>query len=342
MTGFHPPISLPPIPTDSIDNLITQIKGLRYRADRVMDTPVTGPRGQELTLAQAQERAQKLGDAIDTEETHGSQRHRGVSLVAKVTVLGIVGVIDFPIMLWLVSSVFNVDWVEPLDLPLAISVVISLLATGGAAAALYHLGHDQRQYKNHRRQLETSQLTLGSKISIAAVTLLVGLIAVVMFVRVWTEGMLSGLENLALLLGLLVSAVMLISAWLVFWIAFRDGSPERDDLAYYTRLVQRHLRIRRDYEDSAHQLEDQIELINLKTTRTDTRVYVPSTNGSVHHGYSVPSQRAFPPDSAPTAIANPSLAADPDDDDAEFTVPPSSSLSGPSSSSPSSSPSSSH
>ncbi|MGH4023100.1 MAG: hypothetical protein ACRDRV_00775 [Pseudonocardiaceae bacterium] len=267
MTSFHPPVNLPPTPVDSIEGLLTQIRGLHYRAERVMDAPATGPRGQQLTVAEAQRRAQVLGDAIDTEEAHGSQRHRGVSRGVKALVLGIVGVVDFPIMLWLVSSVFNVNWAAPLGLPLAISLVVSLLTTGGAAAALYHLGHDLRQHKNHRRQLERRQLTAGSTISLAAVTVLVALIAVVMFVRVWSEGVLSGLANLALVLALLVSVVMLISAWLVFWIAFRDGSPERDDLVYYTRLVQRQLRIRRGYEDSAHQLEDQVELINRSTSR---------------------------------------------------------------------------
>lgn len=116
-----------------------------------------------------------------------------------------------------------------------------------------------------------------------------------MFFRVWTEGVLSGLDNLALVLALLVSVVMLISSWLVFWVAFRDGSPEQDDLAYYTRLVQRHLRVRRGYEDSAHQLEDQVELINRSTSR-----YLQQTTGST--GYPI-SRRALPAE--PTAIESP-------------------------------------
>lgn len=303
MTTFHPPINLPSTPADSIEGLVSRIKGLRYRADRVMDTPVTGPRGQQLTLAEAQHRAQVLGDAIDTEEAHGSQRHRGVSRGAKALVLGIVGVVDFPIMLWLVSSVFNVDWTVPLGLPLVVSAVVALLTTGGAAATLYHIGHDQRQNKTHRRQLDKAQLTLGSKISIAAVAVLVVLIAVAMFVRVWTEGVLSGLDNLALVLALLVSVVMLISSWLVFWVAFRDGSPEQDDLAYYTRLVQRHLRVRRGYEDSAHQLEDQVELINRSTSR-----YLQQTTGYQISHLALPSEM--------TAIERP-VATSQDSDGAE-------------------------
>ncbi len=255
-------MKLPPTPADSIDELAAQIKNLRYRAGRVMDTPVTGSRGQQLTVSEAQQRAKQLGDAIDAEEAQGSQRHRRVSRLAKALAVIVVVIVDFPIMLWLASLVFNVNWDDPLRLPLAISVVVSILATGGAAAALYHLGHDQRQNKNYRRQLDKTALTLGSKISLVAVAVLILLISMVAFYRVWTEGMLSGLSRLALLLALLVAVVMLISAWLVFWVAFRDGSPEQDDLSYYTRLVQHHLNIKRGYEDHAEQLKHQIELIS--------------------------------------------------------------------------------
>ncbi|MGH3798171.1 MAG: hypothetical protein ACRDSP_25245 [Pseudonocardiaceae bacterium] len=293
MTSFHPPINLPP----ATDRLMAKINKLHYRAHRVMDTPVTGPRGQQLTVAEAKYRAKVLGDAIDAEEADGSQRHRGVSRTTKALALGVVAIVDFPIMLWLVSSVFNVDWDNPFGINLAVSAVVSVLATGGAAAALYHLGHDQRQNKNHRRQLDRNQLTLGSKISIAAVTLLVGLIAAVMFVRVWTEGKLSGVAGLAGILALLVSAVMLISAWLVFWIAFRDGSPEQDDLAQYTRLVQRHLRIKRGYEDSAQVLQDQVELISVSAARS-----YPQHSGGYLAGY-----RALAPDAIPTVATRPAM-----------------------------------
>lgn len=105
-----------------------------------------------------------------------------------------------------------------------ISIVISVLATGGAATALYHLGHNQRENKDDRRRLNWHQLSRGSKLSMLAAAMLVALIAAVMFVRVYTEGELSGLSSLAFLLAVLVAFVMLVSAALVFWTAFRDGS----------------------------------------------------------------------------------------------------------------------
>jgi hypothetical protein len=89
-------------------------------------------------------------------------------------------------------------------------------------------------------------------------------------------------------LVILVAVVMLITAWLVFWTAFRDGSPEQDDLVHYTRLVQHHLHLKRGYEDIAHDLEEQIELIRRRTDRMNTDAYTEVTYQSRRNGYNTP------------------------------------------------------
>ncbi|WP_181770970.1 hypothetical protein [Amycolatopsis pittospori] len=236
-----------------------RIAELKLAADRVLRTPVIGPRGQFMTVYEAKHRAEVLSERIDTDELRGSLRHYRVSRAAKVlTLLGLV-VIDFPVMLWLASSVFNVDWTNPLGLQLVISVVISVLATGGAAAALYHLGHDQRENKDDRRRLTWRTLSRGSKLSMLAAVVLMGLIAAVMFVRVYTEGELSGLTSLAFLLAVLVAFVMLVSAALVFWTAFRDGSLEQDDLRVYSAIVLRYESQRREHEVHIGELTSQLQ-----------------------------------------------------------------------------------
>jgi hypothetical protein len=180
-----------------------------------------------------------------------------------------VTVVDLPIMLWLASSVFNVDWSDPIGLPLAISIVISVLATGGAATALHHLGHNQRQHKNFKRQLDWVKLSMGSKLSLVTVGLLVGLMGVVMFVRVYTEGVLSGMNDLAALMAVLVALVMVVSATLVFWTAFRDGSLEQDDLRHYSESVRPFLAAKREYEDQAHELRCQYDLLRRGSAREE-------------------------------------------------------------------------
>ncbi|MDS0134005.1 MULTISPECIES: hypothetical protein [unclassified Amycolatopsis] len=251
------------------DRLLARIRELRYLADRVLDDLVVGPHGQNLTVAQAQAKAELFDELIELEQAQGSLRHRRVNRLTRVLTLLTVTVVDLPIMLWLAGSVFNVDWTAPVGLPLLISVVISVLATGGAATALHHLGHNQRQHKNHRRQLEWSKLSTGAKLSLLTVGLLVGLMGVVMFVRVSTEGLLSGMNGLALLMAVLVALVMVVSATLVFWTAFRDGSLEQDDLRHYSECVRPHLAAQREYEDQAYELGCQYDLLRRRAERED-------------------------------------------------------------------------
>lgn len=252
--------------------LSARIAELRLAADRVPRTPVIGPRGQFMTVHEAKHRAEMLTERIDTDELRGSLRHYRVSRSAKVlTLLGLV-VIDFPVMLWLASSVFNVDWTNPLGLQLVISIVISVLATGGAATALYHLGHDQRENKDDRRRLNWRQLSRGSKLSMLAAVVLVALIAAVMFVRVYTEGELSGLRSLAFLLAVLVAFVMLVSAALVFWTAFRDGSLEQEDLRCYSAIILQYESLRLEHEVHIGELTSRLRRLDGEDFRATAEI----------------------------------------------------------------------
>jgi hypothetical protein len=258
-----------PGPTAAGDLLQARVQELTYRAARAMDGHVVGPHGQNLTVAEAQARAELIDRLIELEQLRGSLRHRRVGRLTRVLTLLTVTVVDLPIMLWLASSVFNVDWSDPIGLPLAISIVISVLATGGAATALHHLGHNQRQHKNFKRQLDWVKLSMGSKLSLVTVGLLVGLMGVVMFVRVYTEGVLSGMNDLAALMAVLVALVMVVSATLVFWTAFRDGSLEQDDLRHYSESVRPFLAAKREYEDQAHELRCQYDLLRRGSAREE-------------------------------------------------------------------------
>lgn len=106
---------------------------------------------------------------------------------------------DLPLMLWLVSSAFNVDWTASLGLSIAIAVAV--LGTCGAASALHHLVCDLRADKDDRGRLSCARLPAGSTAVLIATALLTILIAVLMCVRVYIEGKLSGVEELAVLLA---------------------------------------------------------------------------------------------------------------------------------------------
>ncbi|MGD9525982.1 hypothetical protein [Pseudonocardia sp.] len=240
---------------------LSRIAELLYLIDRMGDAPVRGPFGQQMTLLEAQDWCHSLGADIAHAKAQRSRRHDKVTTSAKVSAVLFLALIDLPIMLWLAAAVFNVDWSAPIGLPLAISIVVSLLATAGSAAALHHIGHDLREHKSDTGKLAWRELSTGAVLAVLAVALLVPLVAVVMFVRVYTEGVLSGLTGLAVLLAALVALVMLISAGLVFWTAFRDGSPERDELEQLTTLVNNHLDQQRAYQHEVMELSQQYQML---------------------------------------------------------------------------------
>lgn len=243
----------------------------RYDAARVMDRPVRGVRGGVLTVAKATQIIDEQLAVVDNEEAGGSLRHRLATRLTKVAVWCVVVLVDFPIMLWACASVFNVDWSAPWGTRLLFAFATAVLATLATAGALHHLGHELREHKNDNRGLSWRDLPVRPKAILIGVVCLVLLVALLMFVRVYTEGVLSGLDALAFLLAAVVAFVMLISASLVFWTAFRDGSPETDDLAYYTRLVRRHLNDRRNLESRAAWHDREADLILRRARRAQWR-----------------------------------------------------------------------
>ncbi|MGH2616268.1 MAG: hypothetical protein ACRDJC_13570 [Thermomicrobiales bacterium] len=108
------PLNLPPTPAEEnaqrIAHLKAAIADLRKREEQILAAPIKGHRGQSFTVAKAKQWAGALAWAIASEDARGSERHRRVRLRNKLLVYPVVAVLDFPIMLLITASVFNVDW----------------------------------------------------------------------------------------------------------------------------------------------------------------------------------------------------------------------------------------
>jgi hypothetical protein len=237
------------------------LDGLEHQIAEIAVTPVVLPDGRTMTVAAAQQWADAQGTDIACAEAAGSLRHRTVPRVLRVVTFLLVGVVDAPIMLWLASSVFNVDPFDPWGVPLAVSVVVAVLATAGSAAALHHIGHELRDHKNDQRGLDRRTLPVSARLGVVAVSMIVATVAAVMFVRVWTEGALSGLDGLAVLLASLVALVMLVTSALLAWTSFRDGSPELDRLRQINEVLAPHLVRRDDHRRKAFILAREYEVL---------------------------------------------------------------------------------
>jgi hypothetical protein len=272
-------------------HLQEQIGLLRSDVRRIDGEPVRGPRGEYLSVAEAKAKHDFLRAKIDAAEAGGSLRHRTVAPSLKWVTLLVVGLIDLPIMLWLVSSVFNVDWSHPWGVRLAISIAVSVLATAVVAAILYHLGHIYRQDKNDRRELDWHSISAAGKAVLAVAGALIFLVALGMFVRVFTEGELSGFNGLAVLVAILVAVVMLLSAGLIFFTSFRDGSADQEDLAHLGGVIHKAESRRGMLERQIEQHQTHHAILAAKNTeRQDGVLEVPLVSGNSHPPI-LPSQR---------------------------------------------------
>jgi hypothetical protein len=258
-------IPTPRVISDGEHRLIARIQEQERLASRIDDTVVIGPRKQAITVHEAKDEVTRLKSIISLDEDrfaeqHNSLRHRLVPRWMKTLTLAIVIFVDYPIMLYMSASIFDVDWSDPFGIRLLISAVVASLATGGAAAALHHLGHEHREHKNDKGQLEWTSLPISSKATLAAVALLLLLIGWSSYWRIYTEGMLSG-SDLAVLLALLVAVVLVISSWLIYRTAFKDGSVLTDDLQQLSKTVNHYSSVQRAYEDRAAALHHQLTMI---------------------------------------------------------------------------------
>ncbi|MGW0946046.1 hypothetical protein ACWD4O_26390 [Streptomyces sp. NPDC002623] len=226
-----------------------------------------------MTVAEAQRCSDAIAKQIGQEEGNGSRRHRLVARWVKVLVWIFTAVIDFPIMLWFTVSVFNVDLANPSGFTFALALVVALLPTYGSTFALYEIGHNLRDHKTHDRDLRWTEIPTAARIGLTAIALLLIFIFVSLSIRIFVEGTYSGDYRLTPLLAVLVSLVMLITNALVFWTAFCDGSLEQDDLRYYTRLVLKHLRKKREHELKALRLRSQIERVLKQAVRDHAYKY---------------------------------------------------------------------
>jgi uncharacterized membrane protein len=160
------------------------------------------------------------------------------------------------------------------NLRILISAVVALLATVCAAVALRHIGRDLRQFKDRHRRLQWRRLDSAGVIGLVVVGAIVGLVASGAYYRVYVEGVYSGEPQLAVLLAALVATVLAVSAWLVFLTAFKNGSPEHDDMLAFYRELRPHLRRQRRHLRRVAECDRQLEALRAAGPLRSSRLEV--------------------------------------------------------------------
>ena len=208
-----------------------------------------------------------VGEAIHAEEVLGSVRHRQVSLGAKTLSLVCVLAIDLPVTMWLSTAVLGLDLARSDAVGVAVCVVVALVATAGVAVLPYQLGHDHRAYKTPDRQLCWSAVPPAAQACLAAVTLLIAVVSTAVLVAVVRAGAFVGHDLLPQLIAAVVVLALPVSAGMAYWLAFRDGSPERDALERASRHLLWRLQQTRRSEDRAAAGDRRLRLLRCRDHR---------------------------------------------------------------------------
>ncbi|MGV9680685.1 hypothetical protein ACWDSJ_35905 [Nocardia sp. NPDC003482] len=247
------------------DVIRMKLLNLTREAARLDDQLVTGVRGELVKARDAMERVKFLTATVTDAANAGQLKHRRVSprlrrLIPYATVL------DFPVLLWFVGSVFNVDWSNLTGaqgfIPLLTSIVFAFLATAVVALGLGFMGDELKGYKDdegHIRLPRGRARVLPLTYVAFSIAVAVGA-GVTMAYRIVADASQSGGSWMAASILCLFFAVIVMLLNLVVWsVHFRDGSTTTDELdhlaAQLVPIERRRVGLQREHDDLTGRLE---------------------------------------------------------------------------------------
>ncbi|NKY27730.1 hypothetical protein [Nocardia gamkensis] len=210
--------------------------------DRLDAQPVTGFNGDVIAARDARDRMTKVSATITEERDAGSLKHRRVPIwLHRFSTWA--ALLDFPVLLYFLSQVFNVDltgiasgdgaaWGGSL-IPLITAVVFALLGTAAVAVGLKFIGRDLKGYKDTSGGVTLPEGTariLPLVFIGLATTLAVGA-GIVMAYRITSDSVSAGGGITgAAILGVYFALIVIVVNVVVFATRFRDGSLQTDEV----------------------------------------------------------------------------------------------------------------
>ncbi|WP_394553787.1 hypothetical protein ACDF64_05045 [Agromyces sp. MMS24-JH15] len=215
-----------------------RINSLTRELEELSTHPVKGAHGEALQYAEAVETHDALVDRIRRETELGSKRHlarrgkKGIEVIALV--------IDFPVFLLAMLALFNVNvrLIAAGDLGSIVlgvtALLFALLGTILYALTMRQLGRRHRVYKSDEGYLDPPPRAKHRVVlEIWAMVLITAAIAVVMSVRIITDGVEAEAPMaLVIAIALLFSGLIAVSGYLNWNAEFSDGSDETDRLEH--------------------------------------------------------------------------------------------------------------
>lgn len=239
--------------TGTIEPLIKQVKALHAEIniiDRMLlthrDRPLVGPSGEHLTKAEAQHRHNELREQITSDTENGSTKHLQTKH-KRGRDIGML-LIDFPVFLYTMISLLNVDLLKVAQgnlagiVPMVIAATFALLGTVLLAVTYRAMGRRHRAHKDHNRSVTangTSRRTVQIEmIALAAVAIAA---AAVMAARVIVEGIEADASMpMVIAIAALFALLLMFSCYVNYRSEFDNGSTSTDQLIVLSNQTRGH------------------------------------------------------------------------------------------------------
>jgi hypothetical protein len=181
----------------------------------------------------AEERVRR--SEIERDIAAGSKKHHPLPKWQRSIPKWVLG-FDFGLLLYFFSGITNVDWTNPLSLPLTFAVALAAMVTLLSYGVLSFTGHRLRSRKNDDGTIFHEDVDGVTVLAFLISSVVLAVLAVLMFTRIRTEVLYSlgnQAESTALVLATAVGVVDAAANFLVISVHALDGS---DQTAYVDRL----------------------------------------------------------------------------------------------------------
>lgn len=262
---------------DQLGQLVEQaaaIRGematVRAELDRLGKQPVTGMNGGVIPAREATERMKTVSAKVTEERDAGSLKHRRVPVwLHRFSTWA--ALLDFPVLLYFLAQVFNVDltgiargdgaaWGGSL-IPLVTSVVFACLGTAAVAVGLKFFGRDLKGYKDADGHiaLPAGPARLLPLVFVALATTLAVGAGIVMAYRIISDSVAAGGGSTgAAILGVFFAVIVIVVNVVVIATKFRDGSLQTDEVGHLAvqlePIEQQRVQLQRQCDGLAAQL----------------------------------------------------------------------------------------
>jgi hypothetical protein len=264
------------IVVEQYQRTLADIARMRADLDRLDEQPVTGINGDIIQAREASERMKTVSARVTEERDTGSLKHRRVPLwLHRFSTW--VALADFPVLLYFLAQVFNVDlaglssgsgaaWSESL-VPLITAIVFALLGTAAVAIGLKFFGRDLKGYKDTHGSIalpEDAARMLPLLFAGLATMMAIGA-GIVMAYRIVTDSLAAGGGITgAVVLGVFFAVIVIVVNVVVFAARFRDGSLQTDEISHLAAKLDAIERRRVELHREIGRLTPELDILRTK------------------------------------------------------------------------------